>query len=255
MNTKLLLLTAVSALGATATHAATISWTVHNIANDLTQVQTVGTLHASAMGANGGDGGVSGVSGDATTLDVINGVPFADISTLDSATNQDNIGGRAGSYPSQPNLPGNRGFRQLLEHGSRNTANANQSITFTGLTSGHQYLIQIWGADNGGTAGTQGVALGNGVGTGTPTFGTDPTLLWEVTEGGYGQYALGLFVADSATQSFLVRKWNNLTTTPVAGNNTYVNAWQIRDLGAIPEQSTALAGILLGLGLLRRRRA
>ncbi len=254
MNSNSLVpLTAATAFLAVSAHAATISWSVFNIANDLTQVQTGGNLHASAMGTQGGDGGTA-AAGDATTLDTINGVPFSDVSTLDLATNQDNIGARAGSYPGQPNLPGNRGFRQLLEHGSRSTANANQSITFSGLTVGNTYLIQIWGADNGGTALTQGVVLGDGTGV-NPTHGVHTTLLWEVTEGGYGQYALGTFVADGTTQSFNLRKWNNLTTTPSAGNNTYVNAWQIRDLGVVPESSTAaLIGFAGSILLLRRRR-
>lgn len=252
-KTLLTLTVATTAFATTISQAATISWSVFNIANDLTQVQTTGTLHASAMGTNGGDGGTV-ASGDATTLDTVNGVPFADISTLDAATNQDNISGRAGSYPGQPNSAGNRGFRQLLEHGSRSTANANQSITFSGLTVGNSYLIQIWGADNGGTALTQGVVLGDGTGV-NPTVGLHTILLWEVTEGGYGQYALGSFVADSATQSFNLRKWNNLTTTPSAGSNTYVNAWQLRDLGVVPEPRAALLGGLGMLALLRRRRS
>lgn len=242
MKTSLLTLAAITAFGSIA-QAATITWNVSNIANDLTQVSTTGSLHASAYGINGGS--TSSFDGPSET---INGVQFTDASTLDSATNQDNIGSRAGSYPGQPTP----GFRQLFEHGSRNTANADQSISFTGLTSGNTYQIQIWVTDNGGTAGTQAIALGNGSGA-SPTYGVDPSLLFEVTEGGYGQYAIGTFIADATTQSFKVRKWGNLTTTPVAQSNTYVNAWQLRDLGVVPEPSAALLGGLGALLLLRRR--
>ncbi len=245
MNPKApLALILANVLVAGSSFAATISWSVFNIANDLSQVSTTGTLHASAYGLNGGaTASFDGLS------ETINGVQFTDASTLDSATNQDNIGSRAGTYTGQPTP----GFRQLFEHGSRNTANADQSITFSGLTIGHAYQIQLWFTDNVGTAGTQGLVLGNGSAA-APTYGVDTTLLFEVTEGGYGQYGLGVFTANAATQSFKLRKWGNLTTTPVAQSNTYVNAWQIRDLGVIPEPSTALLGGLGALLLLRRRR-
>jgi hypothetical protein len=72
-------------------------------------------------------------------------------------------------------------------------------------------------------------------------------LLMETTDGGTGQYVIGTFTADAATQTFSVQSYTNMLTTPASAiNNSFLNALQVRDITGVviavnPDASTVSA--------------
>ncbi len=203
-----------------------ISWSVHDISGNITDVSTLGALVQAHSGADLGTRDVV----DGSTFD-INGVMFDDDHVFDSPDRFDTISGRAGSY-----TPENADYYTLLQYADRNLS-GQATFTFSGLTIGSTYQIQVWRADNGNTAGENGMVLNSG-GTNTiPTPGTlgHATLLREVSEGGYGQYAVGTFVADASTLQFLAQAYGGLTTTPSAQSNLTINASQLRQIATAPD--------------------
>jgi hypothetical protein len=236
MKTTSYACTAALALAMAVTQAAEIQWTVHNITNDVTNVSTAGTLHDARTGRTGASNNVT-----------VNGVTFLSVENsgnlFDSLFANDNITSRG-----YGNVVTDTNYRTFLQFGQRSgrfgfpatdTAPFRilpteqwTTVNFSGLTVGNTYQIQIWYSDNGGTTQNTVLVLGDGVTTGSPVFGTDAQLFQEVANGGAGQYGIGLFVADSTTQSFNVRSRINLTTTSAWTNDGHFsNGWQIRDLG------------------------
>jgi alpha-galactosidase len=209
---------------ATSATAAEISWAVHNITGDPSDISTTGTIVSTAGGSRVGDGNAS-ITGASVT---VNGVQFFDNLTLDVVTHFDEISSRTGI----PSSGASANYYTLLRYADRNSNSANQSITFTGLTIGNTYLVQVWMADNSNAAGVNALVLNDGTGA-SPNPGTSghASLLHEVSEGGSGQYGIGTFTADATSQQIIVRRWTNLTTTPTASNQNLLNAWQLRDLG------------------------
>lgn len=254
-----------AALAAGSLHAATITWTAHNITagNGTADVSLVGTLVDARNGA--------------TSDVVVNGVTFLSVANsgnlFDSFFANDNISGRRGTNPTNASGSNYSSFLQLGQRSGRlgfgvdpriEPTEVWTSVDFSGLTIGNTYQIQIWHSDTDlvlDNAGDKGLLLGNGA-AGAPVLGTDVMLLREWADGPDtstyglgGQYGLGTFVADATTQSFNVRGYTNLLTTPsAASSDHFSNGYQIRDLGVIPEPSTALLGALGVLALLRRRR-
>ena len=228
MRPKLHLPIALLGLAVLPAQAAPIIWTTHNITNDVTNVSTAGTVVP--------DGARSGSTTDRT----VNGVTFESIANsgnlFGSLFANDTISSRAwGSVvtiAAYQNLLG-QGQRSGRSSGGIITKTADwATVNFTGLTVGNTYQIQIWYSDNAGTTQNTVLVLGDGVTTGSPVFGTDAQVFQEVTSGGAGQYAIGLFVADATTQSFNVRTRTNLTTTSAwTSQDHFSNGWQIRDLG------------------------
>lgn len=264
--TKYSILFAATTLMASITsQAATISWSAFNISagNGTADVSLDGTLVDARNGA----------SSDV----VVNGVTFLSVTNsgnlFDSLFNNDNISGRRGTNPTNAAGSNYASFLQVGQRSGRlgfgvapriEPTEVWATVNLSGLTVGNTYQIQIWVSDTNlvlGNAGNTGLLLGNGA-AGAPVFGTDTMLLHEVqdgpntsTYGTGGQYGIGTFVADASTQSFNVRGYNNLLTTPTANNSDHFsNGYQLRDLGVIPEPSTALLGGLGLLALLRRRR-
>lgn len=216
---------AASALIVIPAPAAEIRWGVFDITGKVTDVSTDGTLVEARAGA---DGGEKPDEVDGGTFEV-NGVTFGDGFTLDEPTHSDTLNSRCGVPSSGPD----REYYILLRNGDRK-GNGGASITFKGLTIGNTYQVQVWVSDNNANPpGDLRLVLGNGA-TAPPDPGKPghATLNPKTREGSPGQYALGTFRADAASQSFGAQAWKGFNGTPAAAPNTFVNAVQLRDLGA-----------------------
>jgi len=205
---------------AASVQAAKITWTAHPITGDVADVSTRGTL-------------VEARNGSARQSMTVNGVTFETVeesgNLFDTLFKNDNISRRG--YSTEVTDPNYKGFLQYGQRSGRNVAKPFATVTFTDLNVGHRYEIQIWVSDNVNTAGDSGLVLGDGIG-GAPVHGADTTLLTEVAEDGVGQYGIGTFVADATRQSFNVRSYRNLLTSPKAKDHLHFsNGWQLRDLG------------------------
>ena len=232
MKNRTLPLLAGLVISAASASAAEIQWTVHNITNDVTNVSTAGTLVDARTGRLGPTNNVT-----------VNGVTFKSVENsgnlFDSLFANDSITTRG-----YGNVVTDGNYRTFLAYGQRSGRLDNTppriaktadwtTVNFSGLTPGNTYQIQIWYSDNAGTPHLNtALVLGDGVTPGSPVFGTDAQLFSELTSGGAGQYAIGLFVADDDIQSFNVRTRTNLTTTSAwTSQDHFSNGWQIRDLG------------------------
>ncbi|MFK7910822.1 MAG: hypothetical protein AB8F34_09470, partial [Akkermansiaceae bacterium] len=226
MKTKFAAIAASTIIASTHANAATIAWTANDITPNATDVSIAGTLVDARAGA----------SSDVT----VNGVTFESVANsgnlFDSLFASDSIGnrGHGNGYVTDAN------YRSLLALGQRSgrlgfavpprsePTEVWTTVNFSGLTVGNTYQIQIWHSDGNflnpmsdGLFGNRGLLLGDGTG-GVPSLATGTILLRETFDnqtsqvGGTGQYGLGTFVADSATQSFNLRSYNNVDTTPSA---------------------------------------
>ena len=204
-----------------------------------TDVSTTGTLVAAYS-----------VSGPAVT---VNTVPFAAFpvsgasatngnTTVATSTGTITNPGSAYGTPSSSSMSTN--YKSILSAGSFEdfAPSPTFTITFSGLTLGQQYKVQLWVNDSRGPA-------AGGFRTGTlsgPGASNSVTLAYDVgnVSNGAGQYALGTFTADAASQTVTF-------TGTSSQNDTQINAFQLR---SIPEPtSLGLLGVG-GLGLLARRR-
>src|SRR6185369_6478748 len=116
------------------------------------------------------------------------------------------------------------------------------TLSLTGLTAGHSYLFQWWSNDS----------SFSGHYSTTATATNDVTLLSNISDafGETGQSAIGTFTASGAVQA--------IDFTGSSGYAPRINAFQLRDVTAVPEPSAGagLAGLgALGFVLVRRRRA
>jgi len=225
--------------------AATINWgAAQNIIED-TDVITTGSLFASA---NFGTG----------TSVIVNTVTFNPFTASGTTTTVGNITLASTTGQSLSNgvatFGGPASYNGLLESasfvapGSPTTSPRAQSITLSNLLVGATYSIQYWVNDSRG-----GTTASRTVGVGTQTLDVNVS----ETVGGFGQYTIGQFLADSTTQSFSVFGNPNAAEAGAVGAS-YANAMQVR-MVAVPEQSTwvmAGAGIALvaTCGEVRRRR-
>jgi hypothetical protein len=236
----------VASITASQALAAPITWSVHDITGNESDISTAGTL------VDARNGGLSDIT--------VNGVTFQSIdksgNLFDSLFANDNIKGREGTK-----ITGD--YQMFLRFGQRSGRPGfgpetdpirvlpNQpwaTVMLPGLTIGNTYQIQIWASDTDivmANAGSKVLLLGNGAATG-PVLGTDAMLIYEVedgpdtsTWGTGGQYGIGTFVADAATQSFNVQFYANLPTSPKANTTDhFCNGWQLRDLGKGGGQTT-----------------
>jgi len=250
-STRKLIVSSVMAvvLTSVSAHAAAIAWTVSNITDTADDVSNTGTT---VIAASGSDGGTNANVVDNVTVATVNGVVFTDAFTLDSPTHFDTLNARA-------NASGQ--YYEMIRFADRHSSGT-ATWSFSGLTIGNTYQFQVWYSDDVATANNAGVVLGgatylNAGSAVTPVINTAGTALMRAevgAEGGPGQFATGSFIADAATQTLIGRAYTNLNTTPATTGNVTINAYQLRDLGVIPEPSTALLGGLGFLALLRRRR-
>jgi hypothetical protein len=131
-----------------------------------------------------------------------------------------NAGFGSASAPFSTLASSDPAYAQLLQSGST-TINA-QSLQLNGLSIGRKYLIQVWTNDSSSAfwTGTLGIHTNSG---------GEYVLLDTNTAdaaGGLGQFATGIFVANSSYQDFVF--------TPGVPP---INAFQLRDLSGVPEPS------------------
>jgi hypothetical protein len=226
-----ILATALAACTSFTADAALITWgAAQNIVTD-TDVSTAGTL----VGAINAGGAIFGTPAVTT----VNGVSFDRFDF--PGTTPVGIFSSAGITLGTNYVSGNAPF-SLLSADYQNLLQQNFSaftnpytLTMSGLDVGATYAFQWWASDSNNA----------GVST-TATAGAVAVLDNNVpnADGGLGQYVVGTFVADAATQS-----------VEFVG---VFNAAQLRQLApapVVPEPGTALAGLALAgfVGLRRRR--
>jgi len=204
--------------------AATITWSVHDITNDVSQISTNGVLMEARGGGSSPVGGV-----------VVNGVTFVQTNIVDT-TYHDNIGSlRVGGITGA--------YGTLLQYTDRVRTSAYPiPVSFTNLNAGSQYEIQIWSSDTGENFLEKGVILNDGGIVNVPDLDTSGHVkLWqEVTDGGPGQYAIGTFTADASIQQFLAVKYNFSGGIPTTqADHLQLNAVQLR-LTFTPPSGTVL---------------
>ena len=232
--------------------AAMFSWNAAtNISGDMDVLNT-GAL----VGAfNVGDGGVGSTTVNGVTFNPFvvdsTGTPFPgvsnvtvgnfNLSTADIFLSDNTIYG-SGSNPFA-SLSANY---QALLRSATIVSNlfidpATFNLTLSGLTMGRQYKFQ-WFAS----------ASGPGALLHASSAGSSVTLSDKVAnaEGGLGQYAIGTFTADSASQAI------NFSSAGGVNPTALINGFQLRDFGPVPEPTgIATAMLCMGVAAMRRKRA
>ena len=176
-----------------------------------TDVNTGGTLkYAYTWGAGDTVNGVAFTASSSTTAagSDITLANYASVSATACTSSSNPFSGLTTAY--KHILVG-----QVYKSGSVSTG----TITLNNLTSGHAYLVQIWVNDPRSTSGTRTETV-------TTTGGNTVTLNFNSSnaEGSPGQYVVGTFTADAATQV--------ISVTSGTGNVDQINAIQVRDQGA-----------------------
>ena len=134
-------------------------------------------------------------------------------------------GGSSGSWSGL-----SQNYQTVLGGGIYANNNTSMTVTLNNLTSGSNYLVQMWVNDS-----RSGTSAGR-TETVTSTGGNTLTLAYNSTQsqGGVGQYAIGTFTADAVTQK--------LTLTgvlPSGGNSSQINAIQVRNFTGVVPTNTA----------------
>ena len=241
--------------------AASVDWGVgsQSITGD-SDVSTAGTLvDAFALG-------------DSSTAPVtVNGVTFApfvlpvfsysDYAIIPSATNgnytlAEITAGTVLSYSGLGYTTGSTAFsglsanyQALLANGGGSSSPSTLVLTINGLTVGQTYQFEWWDDNSSLTQSPNGESLDT-----VGSAGNSVTLLGnDGTAGSVGHFAIGTFTADSTTQEI---DFDGIVNSGAGdyGDPT-LNAFQLRDLSAVPEPSSfaLLLPALLG-GVFRRRK-
>lgn len=238
MRKTRILLAIVSAvvLAAVHSHAAAITWSLpQNISGD-SDVSTSGTLF---QAANVGDGSVP-----STTVNGVTFSPFV-MSGTNVASGNFQLNGEFTLFgysgygaAAAPFNTLSSAYQDLLSYGNYTSGNAVMTLTISGLTVGHTYEFQWWANDSSNAYPEIEHA----------TAGNTVTLDGDTTDavGGTGQFAIGTFVADATTQT--------IDFDADSGSYTLQNAYQLRDLNAVPEPASASLLILGAVALAHRRR-
>lgn len=210
-------------LSAADARAGLITWSGPQTIADDADVSTNGTLVRAYQFEN--SGATYTVNGVAFDSYIIYGV---DTSTFDDFTDPGVFGSAAAPYASL-----SADYRGLLGGGRFSFGSNPVTYTLTGLTVGTAYEVQVWVNDSrAGINRSQTVS-----GSGSLEYNTAQA------DGGVGQFVIGTFTADAATQV--------LTFTPDGTSyGAQLNALQLRDLGspaAVPEPAS-LALLAVGVG-------
>lgn len=209
-----------------------------NISGD-TNVSTSGTLVA-AFNMNGPAATVNGVTFASwtftsnTTSTTLGNFTFSESSHILAYS-----GLGAGSPPFS-NL--SSGYQSLLSTAISSDDNNTLTLTMSGLTVGHQYVFEFW-VNGSNTAGTDNFRT-------TATAPNSVSLDDNTTNaiGGTGQFVIGTFTCGDPTE---VISFTGTDTTQAPT----VNAFQLRDITAVPEPSTlALLGVGAGIAVFRRKK-
>lgn len=228
-----LLLSALAGCSVTTAQAATITWSVGSISTtdgDASDVSTQGNL-VEAVNFIGSETTINGVTFEA----------FADTgndhTTDNLITEADSNYSNAGVYNA-----GNTSYDTLLDGFMHDNSTGEIDYTLTGLTSGLEYEVQLFIADDRASPDDRYLSV-DGSGS---TLGGNPTVYGGASNPGL--VFTGIFTADAMTQAFTAQVFSPTN----ASVGTQVGAYQIRD---IPEPGTyALIGGLLALGYVMVRR-
>ena len=212
---KLLAVVAVSAFALQA-GAAVISWSSGTVTDD-NDVRTDGTLFAAE---NAG-----------TSTPTVNGVFFDSLASSGNISYSAGGSQYEGSYVGvQPGL--STAYSNLLDGVTWDDSDL-YTITFTNLSVGQDYLIQIW------------TSTGQAKDTITDTFDDGNGNKITLSCHNPAEYTVATFTADAASQSI-----TEITSDP-ANENPFFNAVQIRE---VPEAaSVGMIGVGAGLLLAFRR--
>lgn len=202
--------------------AATITWSAAQNITDDSDVSTNGSLvYAYNAGGSGNDYPV-------------NGVTFTSISLYGT----DFSGANPAGFPTG----GTSDYLALLD--SFNYGSGSAAFNLTGLVVDQTYEVQIWVQDS--------RALGNDLYQSRFTAGNSVVLTQHSNDSTPGQFTIGSFKADAATQLISVTAGFN----GVFGGSglPIVNALQLRAV-AVPEPNTfiLMLGSLIGLRIARRK--
>ena len=236
-NPKRLLVAVTLLVAALPLQAADISWgSAQDITGD-SDVITDGTLvYAFDLGLAAG------------TDTTINGVTFTSTTTAVSGQLTANSPGLGWGYTGFGAASGDfaslsSDYQSILQSAQYYTNSAAGGVAvlsynLEGLIVGQTYQIQVWSNDSRDVSGAK-----KGGSTYASSGGDSVTLQFNNTNvlGGLGQYAVGTFTADAATQTFTITAFD----TSSGSYNTQINALQLR---AIPEPKTSC--LFLGVSVL-----
>ena len=209
-------------------NAASITWGAPTSISGGGDVSLTGTLFDAAN--NGGTGVPSTtVSGVTFAPFVTNGsgLAFADTSgkmTLSVSTGSINGGSNFGNInPPFSNLSP-ASYQTLLSSASASFNTLSMTLTINTLTIGNTYQVELW-------ANFSDLAVGASE---TVSAGNSTTLQYNATNqaGGVGQFVIGTFTADAASEA--IRLTENFNP---AYASALLNAVEVRTIAAVPEPS------------------
>jgi hypothetical protein len=184
-----------------------------------------------------------------SSVPVVNGVSFGSTpSTIPTGFVLDSVFGDNSSVISGLSSS----YRSMLSAGAFNGNTGLMTISLSGLTAGNSYLFQAWSNDarNNTNPAQRGRSTLFDSGVGTPQ--SAPVLQpFASGSANIGQYVIGTFTANGSTQSV------RLTGVAQAGFGVpLINAYQLRDITAVPEPSSLLLlASISGVGFVFMRRA
>ena len=218
MKTAILYASIISVLTAVANAQNDVTWQTPLTISAPTDVNTQGTYFGS-WAPHG--------SGNFT----INGVTFQNFSDLPSLANnfQNNTGDNTFHNPGTSDA----NYNDYMTSGAFQNDASSPSFSWAGMTIGDTYLVELWVNDARNSTTAQRTESVTGGANTSAFLSYGPT-------GGAGQFIIGTFVANTATESLSLNAGPNFPSAQL-------NLFQVRDLGVVPEPST-LAVFAAGAG-------
>jgi hypothetical protein len=212
-NIKAVIICASSAgiIIATANAEPTITWQAPITISGTSDVSTLGTYFGSWAPQDGGANNFP-----------VNGVIFQGFSDLPSLTVGPTLDNGYNGFGS-PNTP-DINYNTILQDASfSNEGSAPATFGWSGMTPGHEYLVEFWVNDGRNIGESRSETISGGTNTSAAlSFGSDGS--------GPGQYIIGTFVADSSGAQIFT-----LTPFSTGSNpNAQINLFQVRDITPSP---------------------